>query len=141
MPRATIELPDKSHFNTKISLRITDMNYGGHLGNDTVLSLLQEARIRLLNHYGFSEQDVGGYGIIMADAVIIYKAQAFYGDTLLIQITINDFSKRACDLIYRVSRESDNREIVRAKTRIAFFDYQENRTVSVPQAFYKLFED
>jgi len=76
----------------------------------------------------------------MADAVVIYKAQAFYPDTLIIQISITDFSKRACDIIYKVTRESDDKEIVRAKTRIAFFNYAKNMTVQVPQKFQQLFQ-
>jgi acyl-CoA thioesterase FadM len=140
MSRATIQLPDKFTYQTKITIRITDINYGGHLGNDTMLSLLQEARIRFLKQHNYSETDVEGCGIIMADAVIIYKAQAFYPDTLIIEITASDFSKRACDLIYRVTRESDNKEIARAKTRIAFFDYHKNITVKVPLKFQQLFQ-
>ena len=141
MPRATIEIPDKIHFRTSLNVRITDINYGGHLGNDTLLAYIHEARLKFLNHFEFSEKNVDGAGIIMADAVIIYKSQAYYGDVLSIQVTVTDLSKRACDLIYQITRESDQKEIARAKTRIAFFDYQRNTTVLIPAKFRSLFEE
>jgi acyl-CoA thioester hydrolase len=140
LPRAVITLPEKYLFSTEITLRITDINYGGHLGNDAMLSLIQEARLQFLKNYGFAENDVDGNGIIMADAVIIYKSQAYYGDTLRFDISVDDIGKRACDLIYKISNFSSGREIARAKTRIAFFDYRQNKTVNIPKGFLKIFD-
>lgn len=140
MPRATIEMPDTFHFSTRLTVRITDINYGSHLGNDTILAYVHEARLRFLSHYGFSEKDVDGAGIIMADAVIVYKSQAYYGDSLLIQIAVSDLSKRACDFIYKITRETDGKEIARIKTRIAFFDYQKNSTIPIPDKFRSIFQ-
>jgi len=140
MARAKIELPDHFLFSTEIEIRISDINYGGHLGNDSLLSILQEARLRFLKHYGFSEENVAGFGIILADAVIIYKSQAYHGDVLKIEITAADFSKHAFDMIYRISKSPAGREVARAKTRIAFFDYQKNITVNIPQPFRTIFQ-
>ena len=57
MARIKIELPEKFIFSTEIPLRISDINYGGHLGNDAVLSIAHEARIRFFNKHGFKEID------------------------------------------------------------------------------------
>ena len=140
MARAKIELPEKFIFSTEIKIRIGEINYGGHLGNDSLLSILQEARLRFLSHHGFSEKNVAGYGIIMADAVIIYKSQAYYGDVLIIKISLADFSKHACDMIYSVRNKTDGKEVARAKTRIAFFDYQQNKTVNIPESFLAILQ-
>ncbi len=141
MPRAKIDLPETFPFVTEIPVRITDLNYGNHLGNDTLLSLVHEARVRFLKHYGYSEMDVEGTGIIMADAVVVYKAQAFYGDVLRFEVTAHDFSANACDLLYRVTHQESGREVARVKTRIVFYDYQAQRTVRVPEKFRQLFEN
>ena len=60
MPRIKIELPEIFIFKTEISIRITDINYGGHLGNDSLLSIIHEARVRFLKHLDYSESDVEG---------------------------------------------------------------------------------
>ena len=58
MTRIKIELPETYLFSTEIPVRITDLNYGNHLGNDAILSLLHEARVRFLAYYGWTESSV-----------------------------------------------------------------------------------
>jgi acyl-CoA thioesterase FadM len=135
MPRIKIDLPEKFIFNTEIPIRITDINYGGHLGNDSVLSIIHEARVRLLNHLGYTEADVEGSGIIMIDAGIQYKSEGFYGDILLIEIGVMDFTKIGCDIIYKMSNQESKTEIALAKTGIVFFDYKNKKIVPLPDKF------
>ena len=141
MARVKLALPERFVFSTEMPIRITDINYGGHLGNDAVLSLVHEARVRFLKAYGFSELDVDGVGIIMADTVIVYQSEAFYGETVVIGVTAGDFSRSSCDFFYRLSDRASEREVARAKTRIVFFDYERRKAVAVPGAFRSIFED
>lgn len=135
MPRIKIELPQKFIFKTELALRITDINYGGHLGNDSLLSIIHEARVRFLNHLGYSESNLEGNGIIMIDAAIQYKSEGFYGDSLIIEIDVNSFSGIGCDFVYRITNKSNGKEIALAKTGIVFFNYEKRKTVSVPSEF------
>jgi 4-hydroxybenzoyl-CoA thioesterase len=139
MARVKVHLPETLPFSTEIRIRITDINYGGHLGNDTLLSILQEARLEFLRSAGFSEQDVGGVGIIMVDAVVQYRAEVFYGDTLVVRVGLDDLQPGGCDVVYAVSNKASGREVARAKTGIAFFDYARRRVVPMPEAFRKAF--
>ncbi len=82
MARIQINLPDKFIFSTNIIIRISDINYGGHLSHDSILSLTHEARVRFLNSLGYSEANIDGSGIIISDAALVYKTEAFYGQIL-----------------------------------------------------------
>lgn len=135
MARLTLELPEHFAFYTEITVSIRDINYGGHLGNDAVLGLAHEARLRYLKSLGFSELDIGGLGLIMSDAAVIYKAEAFHGDVLQVGVSCADFNKYGCDLLYRLCRISDGQEIARVKTGIVFFDYQARKVARVPECF------
>ncbi|HAP36829.1 MAG TPA: thioesterase [Bacteroidetes bacterium] len=139
MPRIKIDLPLHFHFTTEIPIRISDINYGGHLGNDAVLSILHESRIRLLMDHGYSEFNVEGVGIIMTDSAIIYKSEAFYGESLRVQIAVKDFSNFGCGMYYLVRERESGREVVQAKTGIAFFNYEERKLASIPDQFKKKF--
>jgi acyl-CoA thioester hydrolase len=139
MARAKLDISGELHFSTEIAVRITDMNYGGHLGNDTMLSLIHEARMRFLNHHGFSEADVDGAGIIMTDVVIIYKIECFYGDILRFEVGVRDVAKSGCDIVYRITSKETGNEIAIAKTGIVFFDYQNRKVRGVPDAFSATF--
>jgi len=141
MSRIKIEIPEKFIFRTEIPIRITDINYGGHLGNDSLLSIIHEARVRFLKQIGYSESDVEGIGIIMIDAAVQYKSEGFYGDELFVEIAIKDFSAIGCDFIYRITNKIVSKEIAVAKTGIAFFDYTQRKTVRIPEAFKNRVEE
>ncbi len=137
MARIKIDLPDSFVFSTTIPVRITDINYGGHLGNDALLSIMHEARLQFLTYLGYSEINIEGRSIIMADAAVVYKSEAFYGDTLRVEIAVADFGRVNCDLVYRISNAESGKEIARVKTGIVFFDYNARKPVSIPEGFRK----
>ena len=112
MARIKLELPETFSFRTEITVRITDLNYGGHLGNADTLVLIHEARVRFLKSYGYSEIDIEGYGTIMTDAV-------------------------GCDIFYRLTNKETGAVVAVAKTGVCVFDYENQKRVSPPEAFVK----
>lgn len=135
MARLTLELPPRFAFSTELEVQVGHINYGGHLGNDAMLSLVHEARIRFLDRLGFAENDVGGVGLLMVDALVIYRAEVFHGDTLAIEVAVGDVSRSGCDFLYRVTSRESGREAARAKTGVVFFDYDKRRISRVPPVF------
>ena len=138
MPRIRLELPNRFHFRTSLTVRVTDLNYGKHLGNDAVLGLLHEARVRFLRSLGYSELDVEGVGILVADCAIVYKAQGYLGEELGIEIAVGDFTRAGCDLYYSVKKDT-GQELARAKTGIVFLDYARQAVCEVPGGFAEKF--
>jgi acyl-CoA thioester hydrolase len=139
MARVQLELPEDFSFAIELEVRVTDMNYVGHLSNDAVLALLHEARVRFLAGYGLKEMDLFGPGLIITDAVVVYKSEAFQGEVLKIEVTVADFNPYGCDFVYRVTEKNSGREVARAKTGMVFFDYRERRVQPVPEPFRALF--
>jgi len=86
MARIKIELPEKFSFETIIPIRITDLNYGNHVGNDTILSILHEARVQYLRHYDLEELDFAGVGLIMNDVAVEFKNEIFYGEKIIASV-------------------------------------------------------
>jgi len=137
MGRVKLEMPSAYSFRTELTVRITDINYGGHLGNSNVLALIHEARVRFLKSFGYSEINVEGYGTIMLDSVVIYKTQSFAGELLQIEVAAGDFSRIGCDIFYRITNKESGAEVALAKTGIAVFDYANQKRVSPPEALVK----
>ena len=132
MARVKVALPAVFLFTATLPVRITDLNYGAHLGNDALLGLLHEARVQLLAHLGTAELDPATQlGFIMADVAIEYKAEAFYGDVLHIKMGINDLHKYGFDLAYQVENQT-GREVARAKTGMLCFDYTARKLRPLP---------
>jgi len=134
MARLHLNLPDKFLYSTDITVRVSDLNYGGHVGNDTMLTLLQEARIQFYRTLGFKDETRfdGPVGQIIIDAAVQYKSESFLGDVLEIRIGAEDFTKFRFDLLYEVKNKSTGQEVARAKTGIACFDYSRRRVTSIP---------
>ena len=135
MARIKIDLPDNFSFSTDLSVRITDINYGGHLGNAAVLGLVHEARVRFLEHHGFSERDIGGASLIMSDAAVVYRSEGFHGDVIRIDVAAAEFSRTGFDLFFRLTNQSTAQELARAKTGMVAFDYSTRKVCPVPGEF------
>ena len=141
MPRLKLNLPENFRFSTDIPIRITDINYGGHLGNDAVLSIIHEARMRFLASFGYEELTIEGVSLIMSDAAIEFKNEAFYGDVLTVYVTIDEVSKVAFSIFYKlVKKDADNEVLIAlAKTGMVGFNYQTRKVMALPAEAVKKF--
>ena len=135
MARIKIDLPDNFSFSTSIPVRITDINYGGHVGNDTILSLIHEARIQFLKTHGYTEIEFEGVGMIMSDVGIEFKNELFYGDVVITSVTAIDFSKVSFDIYYKMEKNKDDKRILVAiaKTGMVCYDYKNKKILAVPE--------
>jgi acyl-CoA thioester hydrolase len=134
MSRVKLKFPaDNPLFVTTISVRIGDINYGGHVGNDAILSIIHEARMRLLHSFGFDELNAGDNGLIMADVMIAYKGEAWYGDELTVKIFADELSAWSFDLLYHISttRNGITADIAHSKTGMVCFDYESKKIVAM----------
>jgi len=135
MPRIQIDLPEHFPFATEITLYLSHMNYGGHLDNALLLTVVSEARARFFQSLGYSELQVEGVGIIVADAALQYKSEAFHGETMAVRMAAADFNGKGCDLLWQMNEKSSGREVARGKTGIVFFDYAARKVAAVPENF------
>lgn len=141
MQRVKVQLPEIFSFSTDVRIRITDINYGGHLGNDSFLALIHEARQRFLKNYGYEELRFAGYGLIMADAALEFKRELNYGDVLTISVAASGFHKYGFDLYYKMEvKNADQPGITgKAKTGMLCYDYENKKLVATPvEAILKL---
>ncbi len=134
MERIKVSLPDNYAFSTIIAIRITDLNYGGHVGNDVFLSLIHEARQQFLLHFGYSELDFAGTGLIMADAAIEFKRELVYGNKVKISVAATGFDKLGFDIVYMMEvKEGENWLMAgKVKTGMLCYDYTAKKKVAVP---------
>jgi acyl-CoA thioesterase FadM len=143
MSRVKIKFPTENPlFTATIAVRISDINYGNHLGNDSVLSIIHESRMQMLRNWGGDELNIAGNSLIMADVMIAYKSEAFYGEALVIKIYADEVTDRSFDLLYHISTIRDGvvKDVAHAKTGMICFDYNTRRISSITDAFKSLLE-
>jgi acyl-CoA thioesterase FadM len=136
MNRIHIELPERLAFSVTIPVRITDINFGNHVGNPVFFELLHEARVQFLAAIGYTELNFEGFGLIMADAAIEFKSELFYGDQAEIEVGPGGTSRAGFDLLYKISarKGQSTRLAARAKTAMVTYDYGAKKVVQLPPA-------
>ena len=130
MARISIDLPATFSFSATIPVRITDLNYGGHVGNDTILSIIHEARVQFLKSFGYTEKDIGGAGLIMSDVVINIKNELFYGNPVIAAVAVKNVSRASFDIVYLLNQGETI--IAEAKTGMVCFDYEKRKVIALP---------
>lgn len=135
MPRTKLLLPNHFNFTTNIPVRITDLNYGGHVGNDSTLSIIHELRVQFLRHHGYEELNLAGVGLIMADVTIEFKYELFYGETLRASVAAAEFSKVGFDLYYKLEKQAGEKwiSVTHARTGMVCYDYSLKKIAAVPK--------
>ncbi len=139
MPRIELKPLAEYQFATELTVRVTDLNYGGHLGNDRLLGLVHEARLAFLANHGWSEMDCGGVSLIMGDAAIVFLGQAYGGDRLRVEVSIGEPRRCGFRLFHRITRASDGKAIALVETGMICFDYERQRVQPLPPKVKELF--
>jgi len=135
MARIKIDLPEQFGFSTELPIYLSHINYGNHLDNALLLTLVSEARSRFFQSLGYRELDVEGLGIVVSDAAVQYRSEAHHGETMRVSMQAMDFNKYGFDLVWQMLDVVSGREVARGKTGIVFFDYTLKQIASVPFAF------
>ena len=124
-------------FSMKYKVAISDINYGGHMGNDRSLLLFHEARIAYLKSLGYSEMNIGeGLGIIMKDAHVDYLVEVYHGDELVVKVRLGEQKGPLFNLDYEVNRDSDQKMVFTGRTGILAFNYEKRKVARTPQEFF-----
>jgi len=124
-------------FVTDVEVRISDINYGGHLGNDRFLSIFQEARLRYLKQFGYSELSISeNISLIMRQAHVDFKAEVFWGDQLSAYVRISWIKRVKFMFEYLIVSKSEPAKTVSiGYTEMVGFDYSEKKVKKLPSEF------
>jgi len=135
MARLSLQLPKKILTTVSISVRITDINYGNHVGNSRIVEIIHEARVQFLQQNGFTELDIAGTSLIMSELQVEYKNESFYPDLLHIDIYCGEISKVSFELYYKISTKRHQQDILiaLAKTGMVCYDYNIRKIRHVPE--------
>ena len=138
--RIKINFQKSFTFSVAIPVRISDINYGGHVGNDHILSIVHEARMAFFKSHGQTEMNAGGDNLIMADSAVQYKGESFHGDIILVEIYADNISSISFDLFYKLTtiREEKQFDIAYVKTGMICFDYSTRKMVNMTETLEKI---
>ncbi len=134
MERIKIEMTPDFIATFNIPVRIADINYGNHVGNDAFVSIIHEARMQWLQQHGYTELKIEGIGLIMSGLAIEFKNESFYGDMVEVKLGVGELSRVSFDLYYQLSAKRNNEIILlaNAKTGMVCYDYNAKKVAAIP---------
>ena len=137
MSRVSIALPETFQFTTELPVLISQVNSGNHLGNDALISLMNEARVRFTRQQGFLENDVArGLTMVNADLAVLYQSEAHYGEVLVVSIDAVNFHRCGYDFVYRLTDKDSGRAIAQGKTAHILIDAEARKPISEPPGYF-----
>lgn len=135
MSRIKLEIPETAIATCTIPVRIGDINYGNHVGNDAFVGLIHESRVHWLTEHGYTELNIEGTGLIMSDLLVEFRNESFYGDTVDIRLAAGNLSRVSFDLFYELTARRNGERILlaNAKTGMVCYDYGLKKVAAVPE--------
>lgn len=139
MSNTEIQIPSKFAFSTELSIRRIDLSLDLHVSFASILDLVMEAHLRLLQNYNFTPSDIFGKSVIFANANVVYQGELLFNDQVRIEATPDNFLDKGFDYIFRLTKQNGTVPIALVKIRVLFFDYSIKKVVRVPEEFKALF--
>ena len=135
MSHAKIEMPTSYSFTCEIPVRITDVNYGGHVGNDAILSIIHEVRMQFLQQLGYAEMDLAGVGLMMTRVGIEYKRELFHKETVIASVAVGEIGSKGFDLYYLLEKIIDGKKqtVVNAFSSMICYSYENKKVTNLPE--------
>ena len=132
---------DTVHANFKIDIpvRISDINYGGHVGHAELIKITHQARLKFFSEFSLKENDIGGAGVIVKALSVNYKGESFFDDTLHVLICLQKIEKTSCVFHYEITK-NENKPVATVIETVLFMNYESRRIKRVPQVMYDLKE-
>lgn len=121
------------NFSIPLTVRVSDLNYGNHVGHQNFFSFFQEARIAYLRQFDYSELDIGGCGMLVAEANCKYKRELYLNDAITVSCRVSKLKSKLFNMEYMISK--GDTICAEGFTVNICYDYHGKSIVRVPKAF------
>jgi acyl-CoA thioester hydrolase len=137
-----IKLREQPHyeFTYEITIQVGHINHRGHLGHDSIVRILEEARANMFHALGLGELNLGDgrTGVIAGDTVVTFKSEGFVYETLRVESRIGELGPDGCRVFSRITRAGQL--VALAEVGLLGFDYKTRAIALIPERFNKALE-
>ncbi len=117
---------------TRIQLRFSDFDMGGHVHNAAYLRYFESARIGFfLSEFG-KDWDWKKDGLIIKKNTIEYHIPTFIEDEIRVDVSCNHIGSKSFTLTYSVLDGNNNLKAY-GESVVVCFDYKTQQTITIPE--------
>jgi acyl-CoA thioester hydrolase len=120
-----------------IKPRISDINYGGHVGHIELINLLHEVRVQFLKKHNLNEIEINGSALIVREIQVKYINQSFWNDELKVHLTLQSDGAKIV-FHYSVYNLSSNNMTANAEITMVLMN-KNNQKPLKPNIFFEKF--
>jgi acyl-CoA thioester hydrolase len=132
----------KYRFYYPIEVRYGDLDPQGHVNNAKYLTYLEQTRAQYLSHLGLWDgQNFMEIGIILAEARVTFLAPVLYGQPVRVGACVSRIGNKSIHMRYSIEDAHNGAELATASSVLVAFDYQNSRSIPVPEAWRKAVAD
>ena len=137
MPPIKLREQPLYEFTYEIMIQVGHINHRGHLGHDSILRILHEARANMWHALGLDELNLGDgkTGVITGDTVVTFKSEGFMFETLSVESQIDEISPDGFRVFQRITRAGQL--VALAEVGLLGFDYKTRASAPIPETFNK----
>ena len=135
MPRIKLQEQSAYEFHHELQVQVSHLNYAGHLGHDSVVRIVHEARVHMFHALGVTETNLGDdhAGIIMGDLAVTYFSEGCLFDRLRVDSHVGEMGRSGFRIFHRLVRGETLIALV--ETGFMAYDYTAGTIVPIPEAF------
>ena len=122
-------------FSTIMPVRITDINYGMHLGHIATAGIFHNARVLFMTTNGFEDMNIDGVGLILLNSQYSFKSEATFNTNLLVNVAVDNISKLKFNFIYQALNHNTGVVISEGREEFSCFDYTKRKITRIPARF------
>jgi acyl-CoA thioester hydrolase len=117
-----------------IQVRWGDLDALGHVNNAVYLTFMENARVRYMSDLHLWDGETGKIGMIMARAVLDYKAPLLHEDALA-YTRISRLGNKSMDFEQLIARKRDGEVVCSGLIVGVVYDYDKLQSVVIPDAW------
>lgn len=139
MERVKINLPARFLFSYQFTIEAADINEANHMGNERILVYANSIRAKMFDGLQLKLNDeINGYGTIVANHSIHYKSEGFLGDVITCHAGVNNITECSFDLIFQFLKNND-RTLALLRTGCVYYEYEQRKIRPLPEDFIHTF--
>jgi acyl-CoA thioester hydrolase len=122
-------------YSVDLQVRISDINYGGHLDFAKLIAMAGDARAQFFHAKNIKDINENGIGIITRSVQTNYLAQCFFNDILEFNISTEVVKKTRLILSFDVKNKGTKDPVAKILIELIFINYNNGKPVKIPEEY------
>ncbi len=134
-----------SFVSTEVKVRFADCDMMGHVNNAHFLTYMEQGRVEYFKKFpelNFLElKRELECSLILAEISCTFKSPAYLNEILVVSLGTTELKRSSIVMEYEMKEKTTGRLVAIGRSVGVYYDYQQKKSVSLPESIRKRFEE